>query len=71
MTYSANDHAGDTLTLVMEVIDEAMEQTETPEAETRLQEMKSDADEIRELIIENEGQTPTQALTQALEDGTL
>lgn len=68
MSYSANDHAGDTMDLVCEVIDEAIEQTETDEAEERLREMKNDARVIKQLIIENEGGTPTQALMRALEE---
>lgn len=67
MTYSANDHAGDTMNLVVEVIDEAIDQTETPEAEDRLNEMRDEAQNIREVIIDNEGKTPTQALVEHLE----
>lgn len=67
MTYSANDHAGDTMNLVVEVIDEAIDQTETPEAEDRLNGMRDEAQDIREVIIDNEGKTPTQALVEHLE----
>jgi hypothetical protein len=68
MSYSANDHAGDTMALVTEVIEEAIEQTDTPEAEQRLREMKSESQSIKELIIEQEGETPTQKLQRALEN---
>lgn len=67
MTYSANDHAGDTMDLVVEVIDEAIEQTETQEAAERLGQMRSEALDIKSVIIENEGETPTQALLDALD----